>query len=288
MVETTETTEELETTETTDSWLDEGHDYLSDDDKKTLSSKYKTQQAAIEATVHSTRKFAEYDEQIKNAVNFPDDETSDEDKVKFNERVAAYQGVPKEAKDYMLERPKELPDGMGWDEGMEKWFRETIFKGKVPQSVAQQMFNDYCERRIGEHKAYQGVAKASEKELRDEIGEDGYLAWFGDPKDEESVGNIRQTVIQLSKLLEFDYKGEDGSPQSKLADCLELQRKNGCLGDMVPILKVLNFVHSHFFAEGASMSGDFAKVETGKGKSVFDFDDMDGKESSEESDYGLR
>lgn len=266
-----------------ESWLD-AHDYLSDDDKKTLSSKYKTQQAAIEATVHSTRKFAEYDEQIKNAVYFPDDTTSVEDKEKFNTKVAEYQGVPAEPKGYALERPEKLPEGMVWDEDMEAWFREKTHAAKTPQAIAKQLFDAYCERRIGEHNAYQEVAKASEKELRDELKKD-FEVWFGDPKDKESIGTIKQTVLQLSKELGFDYKDKDGVPQSKLADCLELQRHNGCLGDMTPILKVLNFIHKTHYAEGATVSGDLAGVKTEEGKSVFEFEDMDEKDKGD--DYGL-
>jgi len=267
-----------------ESWLD-AHDYLSDDDKQTLS-KYDTQQAAIEATVHSTRKFAEYDEQIKSAVHFPDDTTSDEDKTKFNEKVAVYQGVPDKAENYVLARPEKLPEGMAWDEGLEKWFRDKMAATKTPQSIASQLFNDYCERMVGQHTDYQGIAKKAEKELRDEIHDDGMLAWFGDSKDKENIGSIRQTVLKLSELLKLDYKGEDGSPQSKLADCLELQRKNGCQGDMIPILKVLNFCHEHYFKEGASMSGELAKTKTEEGEGVFAFKDMDGDGKNEEVEFG--
>lgn len=258
-----------------ESWLD-AHE-LSDEDKET-HSKYETVSEALKGGANAIR-------QVGKSVRFPDDTTSDEDKVNFDTKVAEYQKVPKEAKDYVLNRPKELPAGMVWDEDMETWFRDGITKVKCPQAIAQQLFDGYCERMIGQHNIYQEVAKDSEKELREELKND-FDAWFGDPKDKESIGTIKQTVLQLSKDLKLDYTDEkDGSPQSKLADCLELKRHNGCLGDMTPILKVLNFIHKTYYAEGATLSGDLTGIKDEKGKSVFDFDDMNDKDES--GDYGL-
>lgn len=257
------------------SWLDQ-HDYLGDEDRETLS-KYESQEDALKGSANAIR-------QVGKSVRFPDDTTSDEDKGKFDTKVAEYQKVPTEAKDYVLERPKELPKGMAWDEDMEKWFRDTIHASKTPQVAAEQLFKAYCERRIGEHNIYQEVAKGSEKELREELKND-FDAWFGDPKDKESIGTIKQTVLWLSEKLGLDYKGKDDSPQSKLADCLELKRHNGCLGDMTPILKVLNLVHTLCVAEGSTVSGEL-DVKTEKGESVFEFKDMDG-DKNEGDDYGL-
>lgn len=270
MVEATETETIEETTE--ESWLD-AHD-LSDEDRETLS-KYETHEEALKGSANAIR-------QVGKSVRFPDEETSDEDKTKFNERIAAYQGVPDKPENYKLERPKELPEGMVWDEGMEQWFREKTFNAKTPQSIAQQMFNDYCEMKVSQFNAYQKVAKGAEEELRKELGND-FEVWFGNPKDKESIGTIKQTVNALSKALDLDYgKDAQGVPQSKLADCLELERKNGCLGDMVPILKVLNFVHTHFFAEGASVSGDFVSVkDQAAGDDFWKFKDMDGKQEGD-------
>lgn len=258
-----------------ESWLDT-HE-LSDEDRET-HSKYETVSEALKGGANAIR-------QVGKSVRFPDDTTSDEDKVKFDTKVAEYQKVPKEAKGYVLERPKELPEGMAWDDDMEKWFRGTIHASKTPQVVAERLFKAYCERRIAEHNVYQEVAKTSEKELRDELKND-FDAWFGDPKDKESIGTIKQTVLWLSEKLGMDYKGKDDSPQSKLADCLELKRHNGCLGDMTPILKVLNLVHNLCVAEGSTLSGDLAGVKDEKGKSIFDFDDMN-DDKNENNDYGL-
>jgi len=276
MTEAVETTE-TETTTTEESWLD-GHEYLGEEDKQTLL-KYTSQEEANKGGANAIR-------QVGKSVNFPDDKTSEEDRTKFNSRVAEYQGVPKEAKDYVLDRPEKLPDGMAWDDNMEAWFREKITATKMPQSAAKQLFNDYCEMKINEHNAGEDRAKASEQELRDEIKGD-FEVWFGNPKDKESIGTIRQTVLFLSDKLGLDYKDKKGDPQSKLVDCLELNRNNGCHGDNVAILKVLNFVHKHIVAEGSSLAGDFNSVKTEKGKSVFDFDDMNESGGNEGDEYGI-
>lgn len=276
MSETAVTSEATETTETTEgSWLD-NHE-LSDEDRET-HSKYETLEEALKGGANAIR-------QVGKSVRFPDDTTSDEDREKFDARVAEYQDVKEKPDDYKLERPPKLPEGMGWDEDLEAWFREKIHATKTPQRIAQQLFNDYCERMISDHKAYEAVAKTSEKELREELGDKKFKAWFGDPKDKESVGSIKQTVLWLSDKLKLDYKGEDDSPQSKLADCLELKRHNGCLGDMTAILKVLNFVYEQHVKEGSSVSGDL-NTKTGKIKSVLDFEDMD-KDEKGIGDYGL-
>ena len=259
-----------------ESWLDQ-HDYLSDEDRTTLA-KYKTHEDALKGSANAIR-------QVGKSVRFPDDTTSEEDRAKFDTKVAEYQGVPAKPDDYMLERPKKLPEGMTWDEDMEAWFREKIHAAKTPQDIAKQLFDAYCERMIEGHNVYQAVAKASEKELRDELKND-FEVWFGNPKDKESIGTIKQTVLWLSDKLGLDYKGEDDSPQSKLADCLELKRHNGCLGDMTPILKVLNFVYTNHVAEASTVSSDLSGIKTEKGGNLFDFEDMDDNYKGGD-DYGL-
>ena len=261
-----------------DSWLDD-HGYLSDEDKQTLS-KYKTQQEAIEATVHSTKKFTEYDDKLKSAVNWPGKETSEEDKASFDSKMATYRGVPTKPEDYKFDRSK-TPEGVPYDEGLEAWFRGKMHEAGASQKTAESVYNAWTEMQIKNHQVAEKVATDGEKALIDKYGED-FDVKFGKPGDKENIGTIKQTLLQLSNLLGMDYKDKDKNPQSRLLDALELTRTGGRFGDKPEIAVLADWLHENFFAEGKSHFGQglTVKGEEGGGD-FFDYNDMDG----EDEDY---
>jgi hypothetical protein len=53
-------------------------------------------------------------------------------------------GRPESPDKYNLAKPQ-LPEGMNYDEGMEKWFREKAHSAGIPQRQAEKMYGDYLE-----------------------------------------------------------------------------------------------------------------------------------------------
>ena len=264
----TETTESTETTETT-SWLDE-HDF-SDDDKKALA-KYTTRDDALKGGLEAIHK-------VGKSVRFPDDKTSDEDKASFDSKVATYRGVPEKPEDYQLDRTKTSKE-VPYDENLEKWFRGKMHEAGASQKTAEAVYNSWTEMQLEGHKAAEKVATEGEKALREKYSED-FEVKFGKPGDKENIGTIKQTLLQLSNMLKMDYKDNEGNPQSRLLDSLEITRIGGRFGDKPELAEVFDWLHQNFFAEGKTFAGQGLQKGEAVSEDFFDYNDMDKEESHE-------
>ena len=241
-------------TETTEggSWLDE-HENLSDEDKK-LFSRYKSRDDALTGAAETMRK-------VGKSVHWPDDKTSDKDRATFDAKVHDYQGVPKTPKDYKIDRSG-IPDNIEYDEEMEANFREWAHASKAPQSVVEKFVAGYSATMLGRHKAVEDVAKAAEEELMKEWGAD-FDVKLGKKDDDESIGVIKERLLQLSAELKLDYKDDKENPRSRLVDELEFLGKNGALGNRVAVIKALDNLLEFKYAEGTTVIG--SPVNKGKG-----------------------
>jgi len=231
-------------------WLDE-HDYLSDEDRET-HSKYKTLADSLKGSAHAIR-------QVGKSVRWPDDKTSTEDRAKFDEKLHAFQGVPAKPEEYKIDRSG-LPEGVDYDEDLETNFRQWAHTSKAPKSVVSSMVENYNKLMLGRHEAMEKAAKEAEEEYRKELGKDADVK-LGKPDDEESIGTIKEGLLQLSAELKLDYKDDEGNPRSRLIDDLELNRKGGRLGDKISIVKTIDYLlaKSKAFSEGTTLLGEPAQ-----------------------------
>lgn len=232
-------------------WLD-NHEGLSDEDKQT-HSKYKSLEESLKGSAHAIR-------QVGKSVQMPDDKTSDEDRATFNEKIAAYQGVPKTAEAYVLDA--KLPDGIEKDEELDKGFRAVASESKAPQNIAAKLYDWYNGIMTKRHEAMQTQAKEAEAVYKKEIGDKEFDLQFGKPNDKENIGTCKMALLHISKEIKADYKDEAGNPQSHLIDDLELVRKNGAIGDKVWVAKMVNLFYQNYVKEGVTFTGD---AETKKG-----------------------
>ena len=246
-----------------DSWVHE-HEDMDDSDKQTLS-KYETRDDALKGSAHATRKFSEYDEKLKNAVNWPTDDTSDEDKEAFNGKIHAYQKVPDSPEGYTIDRSG-IPEDIEYDEEMEKSFRTWAHETKATQSVVDRMMKGYTEMMLGRHKAMDEVTKKAEEDYRSELGKEAEIVLGND----KNIGTLRQHLLQLSKDLKMDYKDDDGKPQSHLADVFDFIGKDGMMGDKIPLLKAMRSLLEYRYAQARTYLGDPVKGSTGKGEAFSD------------------
>lgn len=261
-------TDDVKTDDTPVNWLD-AHEGLSDEDRETLS-KYETHEEALKGSAHAIR-------QVGKAIHLPDENTSEEDRTAFDAKIAAYQGVPKDAKGYELDRTG-FPEGQEYDEELETQFREWMSGVKAPKGMAAKIYAAWNEFMGKRHAALQTQAKEAEAAYRKEVGDEEFDAQIGKPGDKENIGTVKQTLLALSAMLKMDYKDKKGDPQSHLIDCLELNRKNGALGDKIPILKVVNWMHQNFFAEGKTFSGDLMQRGEATSEDFFGYKDMDNED----------
>lgn len=241
-----------------ESWLDE-HSYLSDEDRQ-AHSKYKTLEESLKGSAHAIR-------QVGKSVHWPDDKTSDEDKETFDAKIHTYQGVPDKPEGYKIDRSG-IPENVEYDEEMETNFRQWASESKAPQSVIDKFVAGYNKMMLGRHEAMEKVAKAAEKELRDDKDFD-FDVKLGKEGDKENIGTIKEGLLQLSAELKLDYKDpDDGSPRSHLIDDLEFLGKNGSLGNRVTIIKALDSLLTFRYGEATTVLGDPANKGKAGGEPV--------------------
>jgi hypothetical protein len=226
-----------------ENWLDE-KDYLSDDDKQLLS-RYPNEEKAWSGLTETARK-------VGKSVHWPDDNTSEEDRQKFNERLNEFQGVPKTPEEYEFDRSI-VPERIAYDEEMEKNFRQWMHDSKAPKSLAKQIYENYCKTMLQRHEQIENQAKENEQYLRGKMGDD-FDKKIGDGK--ERVGTIKEGLIRLSKDLGMDYKDEQGNLQSRLIDDLEMVGKNGAAGDKPNLILALDNLLSYRYKEATTHLGE--------------------------------
>lgn len=236
----------VEVAEGNETYLD-GIEGLSDEDRDFYTKKnYPDLATALKSSADTGRK-------VGKSVHWPDDKTSDEDRTSFDAKVHEYQGVPKTKEEYKFERG-DIPDDM-YDNELEDNFRQWCKDHNVSQTKATGMHKAWSALMMSRHQAIEDVAKKAEEDYRKELGKDADMV-LGKPGDEKNIGKVKETLIQLSKLLKMDYNDDKGNPQSQLLDALELRGKNGSLGDRPAIAKVIYWVHKNFFAEGKTFAGE--------------------------------
>ena len=234
-----------------ENWLDE-HDYLGDDDKKTLS-KYTSQEDANKGAANAIR-------QVGKSVSFPDDKTSKEDRAAFDTKMHVYRGVPDKKEGYEFDRST-IPEHINYDQELEDGLRQLATDKHISKSVAADIHGFYTKMMLDRHGAMEKLAKEAEQGLKDDpdfdfdvkIGKEG-----GEP------GTIKAGLTQLSEQLKMDYKDENGDPQSHLVDALEFIRPNGAIGNMAPLVKAMDYLLNYRYAEGRTDTGDpVAATKTG-------------------------
>lgn len=212
--------------------------------------------------VKLAKSYLEIETLARNAVRWPDDKTSDKDRATFDAKIHTYQGVPAKPEDYEIDRSG-VPEGVEYDEEMETNFRQWAHSAKASQKVVNEMVANYNKMMVGRHQAIEAQAKKAEEELRNDKDFD-FDVKIGKPGDDKNIGTIKTGLLQLSAELKMDYKDEEGNPQSHLIDCLEFSRKDGMLGDKIPIIKALDNLLNYKYAEGKTELGEPAHKEKGE------------------------
>lgn len=120
---------------------------------------------------HNVTKYASMDDFVKShlglvskvgvpSVPVPQDGWTPEQWSEFYQKL----GRPESAEKYDIQRP-EVPDGVQYDEALEKWFRETAHKSGITQKQAKALFEDYTKFSL-ERVSAQGAEAQQQQESR--------------------------------------------------------------------------------------------------------------------------
>ncbi len=139
--------------------------------------------------------------------------------------------------DYKFERSG-LPEDMDYDEEMETQFRWWAFGADLSRSVATRMYKKYNEMMLGRHEAAKEIEEQALESLKWEFGNEADVK-LG---DDENIGTIHQGLLDISKELGMDYYDDEDILRSTLIDDLELDRKDGALGNKPSIIRALDYL----------------------------------------------
>lgn len=228
---------------------------LSDEDKTTLS-KYESPILALQGGANASRLSGSPDRVIKGFETLDMEKLDDKQKESVHAHIRKIQGVPDSPEGYNIERPDMMPEGMDYDVDLEGWFRKEIHACGGSNALASRLVASWNKRQFDAHETSENTAKDVEENMIKEMGKEKFTAAFGKKDDPNAIGNVKRCLIAASKELGLDYKDDQSFPQSYLLDSLNMNRKNGRIGDSAPVMKFVNWVWNKFMAEGGTEGGE--------------------------------
>jgi len=237
-----------EATVTAPEWIGEYEGFGADDVK--VLSRYPTVDEALKG-------IANKDRMISSSIRFPDENTPEEERTKFEAKIHEYRGVPKDAKDYEIEHP-ELPEGMAHDAEFENQMRQVAIEEKVSKKAMSRLAKVFAEYRINQHLAYAKEAKATIDRFIEENGQEraNQILGYTDKDGKQVTGTAKRGWMGLSKEMNFDYVDDHNEPQSKLIDSLEKINPGGVLGNDPILINIGQWLWETRYKEGDTPIGN--------------------------------
>jgi len=150
------------------------------------------------------------------------------------EEVAEYRkaiGVPEKPEDYVIEKPEKLPEGMVYDEVLEKEFRETAHALHLTQHQIAELSKKYLEREIALHNE---VLKSIEENRNMAINTLKNI-WKGDAYKQ----NVNKAITAFYKIAEASNPPESLGGVNGIKEWVE---QNG-LGDDPVMVWMFNNIY---------------------------------------------
>lgn len=96
-------------------------------------------------------------------------------------------GRPDSPEGYALQKPQ-LPNGLPYNDKLEKWFRQQLFNAGVPDGAAQKMFNDWNAMQTATFQSNQKFAQEQAQKFASQAMETLKAEWKDDyPKNIETM-----------------------------------------------------------------------------------------------------
>jgi hypothetical protein len=201
-------------------------DYGLDDGAQQALSKYETVEAALTGAVEAQK-------MLGKSIRIPGDDATDEDRAKFQERLAKAVGRPETADGYEIVRP-EMPEGMGYNEDAEKALRDIAFRHVIPQAAVTELYDLYNKTVLGAHQTSEADAMKRTEQAEAQLKKD----WGKDFK----------ANMELNVRLLQQYAGS-----KKDQEALKAYFEETGAGDNVPLVKFVNSLAQALIAEGVTI-----------------------------------
>lgn len=195
---------------------------------------------------------------------------TDEQKAELFARVRKLKNVPDEPGGYEIQRPENLPAGLGWDDAMEEGFKQFAHeRGMAPDDV-QALMDFYTESRIAAHNA---AVQKQQKDVNRAVREFKAALAAGGQNYDQALEGIHRLRLHVAQQLGLTYTNDDGTIGSTLDDALDAIGADGtALGNRAPILQMMHWLAVNYLDEGG-VGGPGSPAAAGK--DFFDYKGMD-------------
>ena len=220
-------------------WSEAHEGITADADLHEYAKKYTSEVEAIKGGYNAQKK-------LGSSFRIPDklDTLTEEQRAELHGKVKALRNVPEKPEGYVIDRPKELPEGMSYSESMENALRAFAHERGWDNKDVNELAQWYNQSLIA---SYQKLMETSQRQTNEAINKQKIL-WPDYDKKMEGIKRLRQHVANELGLGYTDEK--TGKLCSKLDDCLDMSSYNGiAFGNMAPVLQLLSWAFDAVLAE---------------------------------------
>lgn len=140
----------------------------------------------------------DFGKKIDGLIQKPAENATDEQKAEYRKMLLKELGAPEKAEDYVIKRPENLPEGVSYDEEVEKHFREVFLKLGVPNDIASALTDEFNQLQMSRFQA--ALEKQKTEFIESSKALDKDPAWLGENR-------IKNNRIAFKAVLKF--AGED-------------------------------------------------------------------------------
>lgn len=239
-------------------WSDAHEGITSNADINAFAKRYESETALVKGAYEARQK-------LGSSYRLPDDlkTLTTDQQQELTAKVRGLREVPDTPNGYDIQRPADWPKNVQYDENFESTIREFAHQRGWENKDVQDMMNLFNDGILSAHRrldeAQQKATAQAEQNFRLEIG----------PRYDQVMKGIGVVLREATNELGLTYQDPTtGETRSHLDDCLDLMRsprddggeniRITQLGNKVPILKMLAWIHEKFIGEPVAVGGSNA------------------------------
>lgn len=229
-------------------WLNSHEELKSDPGAIKMFSKFADETAAHKAHVQLEKKFGK-------AVRLPEnlESLNDQERTEFTASIRKLQGVPETPEGYKVKRPEKMPEGLPYNENLEKAACQVAHKFNVPPDAFAGFVEAWNTQQITD---FQTKKTQAETRANDALS-----------KMKVELGTEYKPTLELVRrlLTHPKYVGSDEDIQA-LDDLLRQEEIDGqsdkTLGNRLPLIRFLINISRDLLGTGNTIPGEDFKRQT--------------------------
>ena len=223
-------------------WSEAHEGITADADLHEYAKKYTSEVEAIKGGYNAQKK-------LGSSFRIPDklDTLTAEQQAELHGKLKGLRNVPETPEGYVIEPPKDLPEGMPHNIDMENAFKQFAHQRGWDNKDVNELAQWYNQSLVA---AFTKLMETSQKQTNEAINK-LKIKWSDEGEYERNMEGIKRVRRHAANEMGMGYTDEKtGKLCSRLDDCLDMPSKNGvAFGNMAPVLQLLKWVFDSGVAE---------------------------------------